>query len=113
MTEPDDEFTTAVSIGFIAIVLAIVLFCGLALWFAIFGRTLGKYNEETRRQIYEESASYNQGTVLDLSNLCRQWATADAAGRPAIADTIRLRAASFQGELPASVKSCLVQTGAR
>ena len=108
MDDKDDNLSfilVAGAFAFIVFILAMTLLGG---WAAIFGREVGKYNEESRRQIYEESATYNQGMAVDLDNLCRQWRAAKTADEKAgLADTINLRSASYTGKLPKHVTACL------
>ncbi len=61
--------------------------------------------ESLRREVYEESKSYIDGTIRDLDNLRLQWIGADnEAHKDAIAATARHRAADFpDSELPQRV----------
>lgn len=61
--------------------------------------------EQLRREVYEESKSYRDGTVRDLDNLRLQWLAADSTHRAAIAATARHRVADFPREdLPERVR---------
>lgn len=87
--------------AFIAFVVITTLFGG---WSMIFGREAGKYKEETRRQIVEESRAYQEGMAQNLDRLCLEW---DATGSAAIAQSIRHRSAGFKGELPEHIQQCV------
>lgn len=80
-------------------------------WFGLVTqRPMAKYAEETRRQVYDESRSYQQGMAIDLADLCRQWRGAtDPDLKNGLADTIRLRSDRFTGELPPFVSRCVEQ----
>lgn len=71
---------------------------------AIWNRTLGKFNEESRRQIQEESRAYQEGMAQNLDRLCLEW---ERTGNVAIARSIRHRAAGYSGDLPDHVRACL------
>lgn len=74
----------------------------------IFSRHAAPYAEETRRRTYDQSRAYQQGMAIDLDELCRQRKlSTDEGVKAALADTIRLRSARFQGDLPYHVQECL------
>jgi len=90
--------------GVIGLILFIAIISLTVGWSAIFGRELGKFNEETRRQIQEESRAYQTGTAQNLDKLCLEW---DRTGNPAIAQSIRHRSADFKSELPQHIQECV------
>lgn len=94
--------------GISGLLLAFIIFLVLAsaaiMYFAVFGRQVGKYNEETRRQIYEESRAYNEGMAQNLDKLCLEWET---SGNAAVAQSIRHRVSGFNGELPDHIQQCV------
>lgn len=97
-----------ISAGALALILGLLGLTAAILWFMFLGRPVAKYTEETRRQVYEESRAYQQGMAVDLDELCRQRKLTQDEGEKAIlAETIRLRAARFTGELPAHVEECI------
>jgi hypothetical protein len=103
-----DEFWDNVKLAVMAFILFIVLLLVLNVLGVPIGRWFGIQQEETRREIYETSRSYNQGMAVDLDSLCREMHTnPDAQAKAALADTIRLRSARFTGELPEHVQTCL------
>jgi len=64
--------------------------------------------EALRREVYEESKSYRDGTIRDLDNLRLEWMRAEGAHKTAIAATARHRAADFpRDELPERVREWL------
>jgi uncharacterized protein YcbK (DUF882 family) len=91
--------------GFILIV---ALLYGFGVMGMVWNRLASPVQEETRRQSYDQSRTYQQGMAVDLDELCRQWRTAtDVQTKAGLADTIRLRAAPYRGELPPQVTRCL------
>lgn len=85
----------------VAVLVVVTLFVG---WGAIFGREVGKFNEESRRQIQEESRAYQGGMAQNLDKLCLEW---ERTGNTAVARSIRHRSADFKGELPQHVQECV------
>jgi len=74
-------------------------------------RAAQKYDTETSKQAYDTSRQYQQGTQLDLSRYCRQFAEANGPGKAAIADLIRDTAATYNGPLTAANQACLSLIG--
>jgi len=79
---------------------------------AIFGgfqirKVLLPAEESLRREVYEESKSYIDGTIRDLDNLRMQWLTADTEPqRTAIANVAKHRSVDFPEEyLPEHLKA--------
>lgn len=104
----DDSLKTAILTGFVGLVLIVALLFLLNGLGLLWGRQAAPYAEETRRQTFEQSATYQQGMALDLDALCRERkTTADAGGKAVLAETIRLRSARFKGELPSHIKECV------
>ena len=65
-------------------------------------------HEEIDRKVYDQSRAYQQGMAVDLDDLCRQRKLSNDDGvRAVLADTIRLRSARFNGELPSHIQECL------
>ncbi len=62
--------------------------------------------EAVRRQVFEETKSYNQGMVQELQNMQFEYLKADQAHKDALASVILHRAADYdQSKLPADLKS--------
>jgi Flp pilus assembly protein TadB len=91
-----------------AFVLAILLIAGLSFAALRWQRVTQPYQEQTRRLTYENSQTYNDGMAIDLSELCRQMKNAtDQDVKSGLAETIRLRAARYHGQLPAKTQECV------
>lgn len=89
-------------------VAAVIAFFAIITLILLWNRPAAKYAEETSRQVYEGSRTYQHGMAVDLDDLCRQRKLSTDEGHKAVlAETIRLRAARFTGELPAHVQECL------
>lgn len=90
------------------VILGVVL---LALLTAgIFGirKVLLPAEEQLRRDVYEESKSYRDGTIRDLDNLRLEWLRASEVHKKAIAETARHRAADFpRADLPERIREWL------
>jgi hypothetical protein len=66
--------------------------------------------EQLRRDVYEESKSYRDGTIRDLDNLRLEWLKAEGVHKAALAETARHRAADFpRDELPERLRGWLVE----
>jgi hypothetical protein len=82
-----------------AIVGVIILFVGL-IW-AIQGNDFFMYKfffpkyEGVRRQVFEQTKSYNQGMIQELQNMQFQYEQADAEHKKALASIILHRAADY------------------
>lgn len=64
--------------------------------------------EDARRDVFEQSKSYNHGMIRDIENLCLQYAELESeTHKQAIASTIRHRKSAFTGEFPVHVRKCL------
>ena len=100
--------------GALALIVALVLISGVAVWALFFNRHALPYAEETRRLTYGQSLAYQQGSQRDFENLCLQYAQAtDPAAKAIIADTIRRRAQDYVGPpLADNVSGCLAKLGA-
>lgn len=108
MKDDDTEFRLAVVGGCLAVlvvIIGILLLTGVG---AVFGRYLGIYNEESRRQIHQESQAHQDGMAQNLDNLCREWRSeTDGTAKAGIASSIRHRHAAYRGELPDHIQSCI------
>jgi len=63
--------------------------------------------EEVRRQVFEETKSYNQGMIQELQNMQFQYvATKDSSAKASLASIILQRAADYpEDRLPADLRS--------
>lgn len=64
--------------------------------------------EAARRQTYEQTKSYRQGSIQRLDTLCSQVATADADHKPMLNDVIDHEFAEWNmADVPDYLQSCL------
>lgn len=92
------------TIGFLAAILALGWI--LALNDLAFTGFFAPKQEAIRRQTFEQSKSYNQGTIQELQNMQFEYIKADSAHKDALASIILHRAADFDEErLPSDLKS--------
>ncbi len=100
--EDDMEITFGRILGMSLI--AIVL--GLGLTWAIQGNEFYLYKvfapkqEEVRREVFEQTKSYRQGTIQELQNMEFEYLSAKPEAQAALADIILHRAADYTGPLP-------------
>lgn len=95
--------------------LALIVAAGFALgWFSLWsGRPMAKYAEETRKEVYDTSRQYQQGTNRDVARYCEQMRTADTtAGRKAVAALIRSNLSTYDGPLTPENEACAREAGA-
>ncbi len=86
---------------FVVLVLATGLYYGYA-------QAFGTRFEDLRRDQYEHSRSYVEGSIRDLNNLCLEASKADAGHKPIIYDTIRNRYVKLDvQDIPDYLRSCL------
>ncbi len=104
----DPEVKTAIKWGAAAL-LALVLLGWALSWFSLLtGRPMAKYGEETRKQVYDTSRQYQQGTNRDIARYCEQMRTAStAAARKAVAALIRSTSSTYDGPLSSDNQACL------
>lgn len=100
----DDNFGPLLWCGIGAVLLAFTAFVALGGLSRIVGREFSKYDEETRRQVQEESRAYQEGMAQNLDKLCLEW---ERTSNPAVAQSIRHRVAGYNGELPDYIQKCV------
>lgn len=62
--------------------------------------------EEARREVFEQTKSYQQGTIQNLRRMQEEYITADAEHQGALAAVILHTAADFpEADMPADVKA--------
>ncbi len=70
--------------------------------------------EAVRRQTYEQTKSYRQGSVQRLNTLCTQVADTDAGHKPMLNDIIKQEFAEWDiNDVPAYLHSCLATARAK
>lgn len=102
-------------IGCAGLALAALLLVGLATsWFGLITqRPMAKYQEETRKEVYDTSRQYQQGTNRDVARYCEQMRTADTpAAKKAVAALIRSTLSTYDGPLSDDNKDCASEAGA-
>lgn len=64
--------------------------------------------ESARRQVYEQTKSYRQGSVQRLNTLCSQVASADSEHKPMLNDVISQEFAEWDmRDVPTYLQTCL------
>jgi hypothetical protein len=83
-------------LGFIAfIILMLALTLGFG-WFGVYQtKTVGKAQENARREVFEETQSYVEGKRQDLIKLHHEWKGCNDADKLALESTIRMQFSSF------------------
>ena len=84
----------------VAIIVVLVIVLGvLALYFDFFGflysKIMGPRKENLKREIYEETKSYNEGKEQDLLKYRLEYLKADDEEKKALASTIRMMFADY------------------
>ncbi len=97
---------TAQTIGII--IGAIVLFCAVSLGGVYWYRFIGPKKEEARRQVFEETRSYNQGKIQQLAKYRAEYVQSDPDGQLVIKQTICHQFADFPiDHLPTELRTFL------
>lgn len=66
--------------------------------------------EAARRQTYEQTKSYKQGSIQRLNTLCNQVETADDDHKPMVRDIINQEFAEWNtDDVPVYLQGCLIQ----
>lgn len=83
-------------------------------WFGLVSqRPMAKYAEETRKEVYDTSRQYQQGTNRDVARYCEQMRTApNDASKKAVAALIRSTLSTYDGPLSDDNKGCAQDAGA-
>lgn len=98
-------------LGGLAVLAAIMLLGVATSWFGlIVDRPMQRYAEETRREVYDTSRSYNQGSIADFRRYCADWKKSDGQSKDADAELIRSTFNTYTGApLPPDVQACIAQ----
>jgi hypothetical protein len=96
----------------LALVALVVLSFGLSFMSDAFNLLSFKFwapkQEAARRQTYEQTKSYKQGSIQRLNTLCSQIATADDDHKPMLNDVISHEFAEWnESDVPDYLQSCL------
>ena len=83
-------------LGFIAfVILMLALSLGFG-WFGVFQtKTVGKAQENARREVFEQTQSYVEGKRQDLIKLHHEWKGCSDVDKKALESTIRMQFSSF------------------
>lgn len=111
----DDEISLKKIAGIAALFFVGLLLLGWATsWFGLVTqRPMAKYQEETRKEVYDTSRQYQQGTNRDVARYCEQMRTADTpAAKNAVAALIRSTLSTYDGPLSDDNKDCAHEAGA-
>ena len=93
----------------VGVFVALVLLGWGTSWFGLVAqRPMAKYAEETRKETYDTSRQYQQGTNRDIARYCEQMRTADnGAAKKAVADLITSTASTYDGPLTPANQGCV------
>lgn len=101
----DDNVFGKVITAFVTALISILVIVTLLGGFGrILGREFSKYDEETRRQVVNESKTFQDGTAQNIDRLCLEW---ERTGNDSVARSIRHRTSGYTGELPDYVQDCV------
>ncbi len=95
-----------------AAVIVVLTLLGWALgWFGLItGRPMAKYQEQTRKEVYDTSRQYEQGTNRDIARYCHDMRLApDPAAKKAVAALIRSTASTYDGQLSPDNQACVTE----
>lgn len=92
-----------------AVVFFALLGWGLGWFDQVTQRPMSKYNEETRKEVYDTSRQYEQGTNRDIARYCEQMrdTTRPPSSRKAVAALIRTTNSTFDGHLTQDNTDCV------
>lgn len=79
-----------------AIILLIGLSFGLGFWKMAFKSTFEPMEQDIEREVFENTKSYVQGKIQDLSNYYEEYQKADAEDRVIIRNVIQMQFAGFE-----------------
>jgi predicted outer membrane protein len=93
----------------LAVLVALLLLGWATSWFGLVTqRPMAKYAEETRKEVYDTSRQYQQGTNRDVARYCEQMRDAPtASGKKAVAALIRSTISTYDGPLSDDNKDCV------
>lgn len=99
-------------LGYYLLGLVAVVFLGWGLTYNDFAmyRYFAPKQEAVRRQVFEQTKSYNQGMIQELQNMQFQYEQADPKHRAALADLILHRSADYNVDLlPPDLRSFIAE----
>lgn len=95
-------------IAFVVAIAAIIGVYALATGNMLFERRAAPYREETRKQTYDTSRTYQQGTQMNIANWCLEMRTKPEHAK-AVAAMIRDAAATYSGPLSSENITCIAE----
>lgn len=99
--------------AFLAMIALLLLGWGTSWFGLVTQRPMAKYQEETRKEVYDTSRQYQQGTNRDVARYCEQMRTAPTPeAKKATAALIRSTLSTYDGPLSADNKDCANEAGA-
>jgi hypothetical protein len=107
------DFDNGISVGEIIWYIVLFLVVGMMLGWLVQGNDFFMYKfwapnqEAVRRQVFEQTRSFNQGMIQELQNMQFQYVQADDTHKTALADLILHRAAGYNlnnPEVPADLR---------
>jgi hypothetical protein len=98
-------------LGLSSLIAIVVIGCALSLGGIYWYRFIEPKREEARREVFEETRSYNQGKIQQLAKYRMEYSTADEEGKEIIASTIKHQFADFPiDHLPTELQNFLRTT---
>lgn len=91
---------------------ALLLALGLGTsWFGLVtGRPMAKYAEQTRHEVFQQSAAREEGINKSILSECLSMRSAtDAAQKHAMAQFIQADAGSYEGHLTSASQACVAE----
>jgi hypothetical protein len=94
-----------------AIVVGFFLFIYALTWLGLVGnRPIQKYQEQTRKEVYDTSRQFQQGTNRDIARYCEQMRDAkEPTARRAVAALVRSTASTYDGPLSPDNADCVTE----
>lgn len=106
----DDDIKLSTIIKWALAAIVVMCLLGWALgWFGLVTqRPMAKYGEETRKEVYDTSRQYQQGTNRDIARYCEQMKSAqNDAAKKAVAALIRSTTSTYDGPLSPDNQACV------
>lgn len=110
-----EEISVSKAIGYVAGLVLLLVILG---WFLsanglIQYKVFGPAWEGARREVYEQTKSFRDGSVQRLSNLCTQVGAADEGHKPMLQAVIAREFVEWNtGDVPDYLRPCLVEARA-
>ena len=100
----------AIGLWIIGIILTILLLIGITYFSLYYTGYFAPKFENVRRNVFEQTRSYNEGKVQDLAKYRDEYMQAkDEGSKAAIQSTIKVMFANYNGKLPFELEQFLHQ----